>query len=225
MKKKVVNMHKIAEVEIQHDIMVANRKLAKRNQKILDKSNVFAVDVLGAIGSGKTSLIEALIQNMDYKIGVIAGDVISKFDAGRFQKYQVPVVGLNTGKECHLDAHLVEHALGDLPLDGIDLLFIENVGNLICPVDFDLGSHLRMVVISVSEGDDTVEKHPLIFKDADLVVINKVDIAEAVGADQEKMVQDVKKLNPDVAVIKSSLKTGKGLEEIINAIEKFIQEN
>lgn len=220
-----MNMHKIAEVEIQHDIMVANRKLAKRNQKILDKSDVFAVDVLGAIGSGKTSLIEALIQNMDHKIGVIAGDVISKFDAGRFQKYQVPVVGLNTGKECHLDAHLVEHALGDLPLDGIDLLFIENVGNLICPVDFDLGSHLRMVVISVSEGDDTVEKHPLIFKEADLVVINKVDIAEAVGADQEKMVQDVKKLNPDVAVIKSSLKTGKGLEEIINAIEKFIQEN
>jgi hydrogenase nickel incorporation protein HypB len=220
-----MKMHKIAEVEIQHDIMVANRKLAKRNQKILDKSNVFAVDVLGAIGSGKTSLIEALIQNMDHKIGVIAGDVISKFDAGRFQKYQVPVVGLNTGKECHLDAHLVEHALGDLPLDEIDLLFIENVGNLICPVDFDLGSHLRMVVISVSEGDDTVEKHPLIFKDADLVVINKVDIAEAVGADQEKMVQDVKKLNPDVEVIKSSLKTGEGLEEIINAIEKFIQEN
>jgi hydrogenase nickel incorporation protein HypB len=225
MKKKVMKMHKIAEVEIQHDIMVANRKLAERNQKILDKSNVFAVDVLGAIGSGKTSLIEALIQNMNHKIGVIAGDVISKFDAGRFQKYQVPVVGLNTGKECHLDAHLVEHALGDLPLDEIDLLFIENVGNLICPVDFDLGSHLRMVVISVSEGDDTVEKHPLIFKDADLVVINKVDIAEAVGADQEKMVRDVKELNPDVEVIKSSLKTGKGLEEIINAIEKFIKEN
>ncbi|MDD1763253.1 MAG: hydrogenase nickel incorporation protein HypB [Methanobacteriaceae archaeon] len=213
-------MHKIAEVEIQHDIMVANRKLAKRNQRILDKSGVFAVDVLGAIGSGKTSLIENLIQNMDYKIGVIAGDVISKFDAGRFQKYKVPVVGLNTGKECHLDAHLVEHALEDLPLEDIDLLFIENVGNLICPVDFDLGSHLRMVVISVSEGDDTVEKHPLIFKDADVVVINKVDIAEAVGADQEKMVKDVKMLNPDAIVIKSSIKTGKGLDKVIHTIRE-----
>jgi hydrogenase nickel incorporation protein HypB len=217
-----MKMHKIAEVEIQHDIMVANRKLADRNQKILDEADVFSVDVLGAIGSGKTSMIEILIEKMDHKIGVIAGDVISKFDAGRFEKYNIPVVGLNTGKECHLDAHLVEHAFHEINLESIDLLFIENVGNLICPVDFDLGSHIRMVVISVSEGDDTVEKHPLIFKDADLVVINKVDIAEAVGADQDKMVSDVKELNPDVKVIKSSLKTGQGLDEIINSIEGFM---
>lgn len=217
-------MHKIAEVEIQHDIMVANKKLAQRNQRIFDKAGVFAIDVLGAIGSGKTSLIENLIDKMDYKIGVIAGDVISKFDAGRFENHDVPVVGLNTGRECHLDAHLVEHALGDLPLEDLEILFIENVGNLICPVDFDLGSHIRMVVISVSEGDDTVEKHPLIFKDADIVVINKVDIAEAVGADENKMVDDVLKLNPGVVVIKSSLKTGEGLDEIINNIQNFMDE-
>jgi hydrogenase nickel incorporation protein HypB len=214
-------MHKIADVEIQHDIMVANKKLAQRNQRMLDKDDVFSVDVLGAIGSGKTSLIELLIQKMDNQVGVIAGDVISKFDAGRFQEYNVPVIGLNTGKECHLDAHLVEHALEDLPLDEIDTLFIENVGNLICPVDFDLGSHMRMVVISVSEGDDTVEKHPLIFKDADLVIINKIDIAEAVGADPEKMVKDAKILNPDVEIIKSSLKTGEGLDDIVKAIKRF----
>ena len=214
-------MHKIADVEIQHDIMVANRKLARRNQRIMDQNGIFAVDVLGAIGSGKTSLIELLIQKMGDQVGVIAGDVVSKFDAGRFQKYDVPVMGLNTGKECHLDAHLVEHALEDLPLKEIDTLFIENVGNLICPVDFDLGSHMRMVVISVSEGDDTVEKHPLIFKDADLVVINKVDIADAVGADPEKMVKDAKMLNPNVEIIKSSLKTGEGLDDIINAIKRF----
>lgn len=217
-------MHKIAEIEVQHDIMVANKKLAKRNQRIFDKANVFAIDVLGAIGSGKTSLIETLIDKMDYKIGVIAGDVISKFDAGRIENHNVPVVGLNTGKECHLDAHLVEHALHDLPMEDIELLFIENVGNLICPVDFDLGSHIRMVVISVSEGDDTVEKHPLIFKDADIVVINKVDIAEAVGADENKMVNDVLELNPGVVVIKSSLKTGEGLDNIIDNIQKFMKE-
>lgn len=217
-------MHKIAEVEIQHDIMVANKKLAKRNQRTLDKADVFAIDVLGAIGSGKTSLIEVLIQKMNHKIGVIAGDVISKFDTRRFESYNVPVVGLNTGKECHLDAHLVEHALDDLPLEDIDVLFIENVGNLICPVDFDLGSHVRMVVISVSEGDDTVEKHPLIFKDADIVVINKVDIAEAVGANQNKMMQDVFRLNPEAVVIKSSIKTGVGLEDVINSLEEFINQ-
>ncbi|MBU4547955.1 MAG: hydrogenase nickel incorporation protein HypB, partial [Euryarchaeota archaeon] len=190
----------------------------------LDNANVFAVDFLGAIGSGKTSLIEKLIQEMDYPVAVIAGDVISKFDAGRFEKYNVPVIGLNTGKECHLDSHLVEHALHDLPLDEVDILFIENVGNLICPVDFDLGSHIRVVVISVSEGDDTVEKHPLIFKDADLVVINKVDIAAAVGADEDKMVEDVKKINPDVQVIKTSLKENKGLSEIIESLHKFMAE-
>jgi hydrogenase nickel incorporation protein HypB len=215
-------MHKIADVEIQHDIMVANRKLARKNQRILDKNGVFGVDVLGAIGSGKTSLIENLIENMDQNIGVIAGDVISKYDAGRFESHQVPVVGLNTGKECHLDAHLVEHALHDLPIENIDILFIENVGNLICPVDFDLGSHLRMVVISVSEGDDTVEKHPLIFQDADLVIINKIDIADAVGASVEKMVKDVQKLNPDAKIITCSLKTGQGFDEIINSIESFM---
>jgi len=217
-------MHKIAEVEVQHDIMVANRKLARKNQKLLDKNHIFSVDVVGAIGSGKTSLIEALIDAMNYKIGVIAGDVISKYDAGRFENHDVPVVGLNTGKECHLDAHLVEHALYDLPMEEIDILFIENVGNLICPVDFDLGSHMRMVVISVTEGDDTVEKHPLIFQDADLVVINKVDLADAVGADSDKMVNDVKQINPDVQVIKTSLKTGTGFDEVTLAIDGFIND-
>ncbi|MBZ9570663.1 hydrogenase nickel incorporation protein HypB [Methanobrevibacter sp. TMH8] len=214
-------MHKVAEIEVQHNIMKANKKLADKNQKIFDDNNVFCVDFVGAIGSGKTSLIEDLIDNMNGSIGVIAGDVISKFDAGRFERHNVPVVGLNTGKECHLDAHLVEHVLDDMPMDKIDYLFIENVGNLICPVDFDLGSHMRIVVISVSEGDDTVEKHPLIFQGADLVIINKVDIADAVGANSDKMVQDVHDINPNVKVIKSSLKEGQGLEEIILAIEEF----
>jgi hydrogenase nickel incorporation protein HypB len=162
---------------------------------------------------------------MNYKIGVIAGDVISKYDAGRFEKHNVPVVGLNTGKECHLDAHLVEHALHDMPLEEIDILFIENVGNLICPVDFDLGSHMRMVVISVTEGDDTVEKHPLIFQDSDLVVINKVDLASAVGADSDKMVNDVKQINPEVQVIKTSLKTGSGFDEVIKAIDRYMRDH
>ena len=214
-------MHKVADIEVQKNIMEANNKLADRNRKNFEDHDVFCVDFVGAIGSGKTSLIEDIIENTDYKIGVIAGDVISEFDAGRIEKHGVPVVGLNTGKECHLDAHLVGHGVGDLPLDDINLLIIENVGNLICPVDFALGSHMRIVVVSVTEGDDTVEKHPLIFKDADAVVINKIDLADAVGADADKMVEDAKKLNPDVKIIKSSLKTGEGLEEIIEAIEEF----
>lgn len=214
-------MHKVADVEVAKNIMDANNKLAEKNKKNFEDNGIFCVDFVGAIGSGKTSFIEDIIDNTDYKIGVLAGDVISKYDAGRIERHNVPVVGLNTGKECHLDAHLVGHGLGDLPLDNINLLIIENVGNLICPVDFQLGSHMRIVVVSVTEGDDTVEKHPFIFKDSDLVIINKVDLADAVGADADKMVADAKSINPGVKVIKSSLKEGYGLDEVIKAIEDF----
>ncbi|ADP77204.1 hydrogenase accessory protein HypB [Methanothermus fervidus DSM 2088] len=215
-------MHKIAEVEVEKDIIMANKKLARKNQRLLNQKNVFAIDVLGAIGSGKTALIEKLIEKMNKKIAVIAGDVVSKYDAKRIEKLNVPVVGVNTGKECHLDAHLVEHALEEIPLDEIEVLFIENVGNLICPVDFELGSHLRMVVISTSEGDDIIKKHPHIFKEADIVVINKIDIAEFVGSDINKMVKDVKKLNPTAKVIKTSVKTGEGIDDVKNAILEFM---
>lgn len=213
-------MHQVADVEVAKNIMDANKKLAHKNLHKLEDNGIFCVDFVGAIGSGKTSIIEEIIDNTDYKIGVLAGDVISKFDAGRIEKHNVPVVGLNTGKECHLDAHLVGHGLEDLPLDDLDMVIIENVGNLICPVDFELGSHLRIVVVSVTEGDDTVEKHPIIFQTSDVVVINKVDLADAVGADADKMVADAQKLNPNVHVIKSSLKEGCGLDEIIAAIEE-----
>ena len=213
-------MHKVADIEVQKNIMDANRKLADKNRENFEDHGIFCVDFVGAIGSGKTTLIEDIIDNTDYNIGVIAGDVISEFDAGRIEKHDVPVVGLNTGKECHLDAHLVRHGVADLPLDDIDVLIIENVGNLICPVDFELGSHMRIVVVSVTEGDDTVEKNPLIFKDSDLIIINKIDLADAVGADTNKMIADAKALNPDVEVIKSNLKDGEGLKEIIAAINK-----
>ena len=212
-------MHMIADVEVEKNIMDANKKLAHKNLHKLEDNGIFCVDFVGAIGSGKTTLVEEIIDNTDYKIGVLAGDVISKFDAGRIEKHNVPVVGLNTGKECHLDAHLVGHGLGDLPLEDLDMVIIENVGNLICPVDFELGSHLRIVVVSVTEGNDTVEKHPIIFQTSDVVVINKVDLADAVGADADKMVADAQKLNPNIKVIKSSLKEGTGLDEIIAAIE------
>ena len=212
-------MHMIADVEIEKNIMDANKKLADKNLKNLEDNGIFCVDFVGAIGSGKTTLIEEIIDNTDYKIGVLAGDVISKFDAERIKSHNVPVEGLNTGKECHLDAHLVGHGLHDLPLKDLDMVIIENVGNLICPVDFELGSHMRIVVVSVTEGDDTVEKHPIIFQTSDVIVINKIDLADAVGADVDKMVTDAKKLNPNVKVITSNLKEGTGLDEIIQVIE------
>ena len=214
-------MHNIASIEVEQDIIQANDKLASENRKKFEEKDIFAVDLVGAVGSGKTSLLETLIDEMDDKIGVIAGDILSKFDAKRIENKNVPVKGLNTGKECHLDAHLVEHALPDILLDDISILFIENVGNLICPADFNLGAHVRTVIISVTEGDDTDEKHPMIFKGADMAIINKVDLAEAVGADADKMVEDVKTINPDIPVVKCSLKTGEGVDEIIILYKKF----
>lgn len=214
-------MHNVASIEVEQDIIQANDKLAAQNRKIFDEHNVYAIDLVGAVGSGKTSLLETLIDKMDDDIGVIAGDILSKFDAKRIEDKNVPVKGLNTGKECHLDAHLVEHALPDVPLDDISILFVENVGNLICPADFNLGTHIRTVIISVTEGDDTAEKHPMIFKGADMAIVNKVDLAEAVGADADKMVNDIKTINPDIPVVKCSLKTGEGVDEIITLYKKF----
>lgn len=214
-------MHNVASIEIEQDIIRANDKLAYGNRKVLDEKNVFAVDLVGAVGSGKTSLLEVLVDEMDEDIAVIAGDILSKFDAQRIEAKNVPVKGLNTGKECHLDAHLVEHALDDVPLDDIEVLFIENVGNLICPADFNLGTHVRCVIISVTEGDDTAEKHPMIFKTADMAIVNKVDLAEAVGADADKMVCDIKTINPDIPVVKCSLKTKEGVSDIIELLRKF----
>jgi len=206
-------MHITEEVSIGYDVLAANAKLARNNRITLEKFGITAFNIMGAIGSGKTLLIEKTIEQLDYRIGAIAGDVVARLDASRFEKLGIPTIGLNTGKECHLDAHLVEHGLMKLPLDSLDILFIENVGNLICPADYELGEHKRIVIVSVSEGDDIVEKHPLIFSTADLIIVNKIDIAEAVNADPDKMVSDARIINPRINVLKMSLKTGEGFEE------------
>ncbi|VVB91435.1 putative hydrogenase nickel incorporation protein HypB [uncultured archaeon] len=210
------------EVSIEYDILKENSEIARKNRKNLEKFNITAFNIMGAIGSGKTLLIEKTIERLgnEYRIGAIAGDVVARIDAARFEKHGIPTVGLNTGKECHLDAHLIEHGLPELPLDSLDILFIENVGNLICPTDYELGEHKRVVVVSVSEGDDIVEKHPLIFSTADLIIVNKVDIAEAVNADADKMVNDARTINPRIDVLKMSLKTGEGFGEWIDFVKK-----
>ncbi|MCX9011951.1 MAG: hydrogenase nickel incorporation protein HypB [Candidatus Methanoperedens sp.] len=210
------------DIPIEYDILKKNTEIARENRRLLTEYGVTAFNIMGAIGSGKTLLIEKTIERLgsEYRIGAIAGDVVARIDAARFEKHGVPTVGLNTGRECHLDAHLVRHGLTDMPLDLLDILFIENVGNLICPTDYELGEHRRVVVVSVSEGDDIVEKHPLIFSTADLIIVNKVDIAQAVNADADKMVKDARTINPRIGVLKMSLKTGEGFEDWIDFVKK-----
>ena len=213
-------------IHVGHDVFKANDKLAEKNKKKLDKHQIFSVNVMGAIGSGKTTLIEEAIKQFKekYKIAVIAGDVIAEMDASRFRKLGVPTIPVNTGKECHLDAKLVEKALNEIDLENTDLLIIENVGNLICPVDFNLGEHLRVVIVSVTEGDDIILKHPMIFKTAELAIINKVDIAHAVDVNAEKMREDILSLNHDVPVILTSKHNWESLETWIGFIEQGIKE-
>ena len=138
----------------------------------------------------------------------------------RLKKLGIPVVGVNTGKECHLDAHLVEHAIDHLPLDQIDILFIENVGNMVCPTDFRLGAEKRIVVVSSTEGDDVVNKHPMMFRDCTIGVINKVDLAPLVGANLDRMQKDIARYNPTMPVFRTNLKTGDGVAALLEEILK-----
>ena len=195
------------------DITGINKKHAEENRKLFDGLGLTAVNIMGAIGSGKTIMIEKIVGELggEIRIASIAGDVVSDMDARRIEKTGIPVVGVNTGKECHLDAHMIEHAARKLDLAGVSLLLIENVGNLVCPADFDLGTHRSVVVVSTSEGDDIVEKHPMIFLISHVCIINKIDIAEAVGASVEKMARDALRINPKLAVFKVSFKTGEGV--------------
>lgn len=216
-------MHRI-EVDAEMDLLEENKKLAESNRKLLREKGVVAINIMGAIGSGKTLLIEKTVEALkDYKVGAILGDVIAKDDYERVAKHGVKAMPLNTGKECHLDAHLVHHALEDLDLDGIDVLFIENVGNLICPVDFDLGEDYRVVMVSVTEGDDVVGKHPEIFRLADVIIINKVALADAVEANVDKMVEDARRLNPRAKIIRMDLKKGIGFDEWMEWLKCVLQ--
>ena len=206
---------------MEKDILAANRQIAEDNRKLLDKHGIVAFDFLGAIGSGKTLIIEKLADLLKSKgkaVGAIAGDVSGDDDYTRFRAHGMPAANINTGKECHLDAHLVDHALEDLPLDNIQYLFIENVGNLVCPVDFPLGSHKRVVVISVTEGDDMVRKHPAIFAFSDVIVINKIDLAEAMQVDPKILERDAKRVNPAAKIILMDARHGKGLDQLAAAL-------
>ncbi|HOD86351.1 MAG TPA: hydrogenase nickel incorporation protein HypB [Methanoculleus sp.] len=213
-------MHQI-DIHLEKDIYEANNRLADANAAHLRDHGVRAFDLLGAIGSGKTSLIERLvplIRERGLRAGAIAGDVYGDDDFQRIVALGIPAYNANTGKECHLDAHLVEHALEQMPLDDIDILFIENVGNMVCPTDFRLGAEKRIVVVSSTEGDDVVNKHPMMFRGGDIGVINKIDLAPFVGANLDRMESDIRRYNPGMKVFRTNLKTGDGLEGLLDTI-------
>lgn len=214
-------MHKVVSVELGANILAANNRIAEDNHRLLGEKGISSFDLIGSIGSGKTLLIERMLdilKDRGMRAGVICGDVTGDDDYKRISKHHVNVRNLNTGKECHLDAHLVDHALEDFDLSNIDVLFIENVGNLVCPGDFWLGTDKRVVVVSVTEGDDMIRKHPVIFGLSDVIVINKVDLAEAIEVNPQVLVDDANRYAPGKPVILTDAKHGEGIETLMKSL-------
>ena len=201
-------------ITIKEDILGANEEKAKRNQEKLDSKDIFTVNIMSSPGAGKTSLIMNTINQLRDKvrIAVVEGDVASTVDAEKIHERGISVVQINTAGGCHLDANMMANAMNNLPLNNIDLLFIENVGNLICPAEFALGEHKRAIIASLPEGDDKPQKYPLMFADADIVLLNKADLLPHLEFDIDAFTKTIIGLNPKVKIFQVSCKTGEGLE-------------
>lgn len=210
----------IYDIELEHSLLEANAKIAEQNRALLDKHGITAIDFMGAIGSGKTTLIAKLVEKLKNKHGVAVfnGDATTSDDQNLVAGSGIQVVQLATVNGCHLDANLVQKALNTIKLDGLRLLFLENIGNLICPAEFPLGAKARVVVISVTEGPWSVRKHPHMFLGAQIVVINKTDLTAAMEVSVEDLAADVHKLKPDIKVIPASCRTGAGVDDVAAAL-------
>lgn len=203
-------------IEVLKNITSANDTIAQRNRQMLDAQKVYAVNVMASPGSGKTSLIMQIIEKLRDRlsIAVIEGDVASSIDAEKIDKVGIPVVQINVGGSCSLEAQMLTPALERLPLKDADIVLIENVGNLICPAEFELGEHIKLVVSSTPEGSDKPAKYPLMFTESNVVVINKIDLAPYLDFDTDYFKQTVKGLNPDAVVFEVSCKTGEGIDAL-----------
>ncbi len=211
-------MHR-TRVRVATDALDANDTIAAANRADFDRAGVKVVNLMSAPGAGKTTLLEKALQDLHgVRAAVLEGDVQGSLDADRLAHLHVPVAQLNTGAgfggECHLDANMVRSALGALPLEDVDLLVIENVGNLVCPAEFRVGEDARIMVSSVAEGDDKPLKYPLMFRACELVIVNKVDLLEHVDFDLDRFLYHLEAVHPGVATILTSARTGEGIDAV-----------
>ena len=211
-------------IRVKKDILSANTRTAEQIRSGLDKHHVRMINIMSSPGSGKTSLITRAINRFKdlYTIAVIEGDVASSIDAERISQLNVRAIQINTGGGCHLDANMIEKALTDLELDHLDLVFIENVGNLVCTADFDLGAHRSVVILSIPEGDDKPYKYPVIFVEADIVLVNKIDVLPYFDFDLGMFPDIINGLNPSATVLPVSAKSGEGLDDWFSWIEQTL---
>jgi hydrogenase nickel incorporation protein HypB len=201
-------------INIKEEILAQNRELAGELRAGLRSQGVFLVNVMSSPGSGKTTLILRTIQELRnrFRIAVIEGDVDSAVDAERVAREGIPAVQLKTGGSCHLSAAMVEKGLNALPLASLDLVFVENIGNLICPAGSDTGAHLKLAMVSVPEGDDKPLKYPPIFRTSDVFLVNKIDVAAHFDFDVDVFRQSVRRLNPEAPIFQLSARTGEGMD-------------
>lgn len=210
---------------IKKNILEDNNKVASEIRERLKEKKVFAINLLGSPGAGKTTVLEKVIENLKnkYKMAVIEGDLYTSKDGERIEKHNIDVIQVNTGGGCHLDATMINRALENIKCDDLEFLVIENVGNLVCPASYDLSEDMKVVVMSVTEGNDKPLKYPAMFQRASLVILNKVDIIKFTDFDKEEFYKDLNLLNKDLKVLEVSCRENIGLKELSNYFEEQIE--
>ena len=216
----------MTQIDIQKPILDLNDKLAQRNHELFNEKGVFVLDLMASPGAGKTSTILATIAGLRdrYKIAVIEGDIASRVDADKIKAHGIPAVQINTGGACHLESDMIKRAIDVLDLDNLDLIIIENVGNLVCPSDFYLGEHAKVMILSVPEGHDKPYKYPNIFQISEAVILNKVDTMSVFDFNEEEFDGVVHSLNPKAPVFKIAATKGRGVDEWTDYLSKRIEE-
>ena len=215
----------MSEIKVVMNILQTNDEITSKNKKLLDEKSIYVINLMSSPGSGKTSLLELIISKLknDIGIAVIEGDIYTTKDAQRIEAQGVPVVQINTGGACHLDGEMIKGALNSLPLDKIDLLVIENVGNLVCPAEFEIGEDIKICVLSTTEGNDKPLKYPLMFEKSGVVILNKLDLIEFTNFNKEEFYKDIESLNANAEIFETSCVKNHGIDEICSWLITKIQ--
>ncbi len=213
------------EIKVLHQVMDWNEDVSEEVKETLSSHHICMINVMGSPGAGKTSLITSLINKLgkDWRAGVIEGDIAGQIDAERIADLGVPAVQLNTDGACHIEAMSIQHILPELPLDDLDVIFVENIGNLVCPAEFRIGESLRITILSTPEGDDKVEKYPLMFTDTDCLVLNKYDMLPYFDFDEARVQANYETVNPGAPLFRISSRTGDGIQELADFISEQIR--
>jgi len=212
-------------ISVVRDILEANERIAQQNRELFDRNNLLVLNLMSSPGAGKTSLLERTIDALKNHIsmGIIEGDIQSSRDAERIAQKGVPTVQINTGGACHLDGNMIRDTFEEFDFKALDLLVVENVGNLVCPAEFKVGEDFKVMILSVTEGDDKPAKYPLMFHESKVLLINKIDLLPYVDCSVGKIENESRKINPDQEIFRISCKTGEGLEEWYEWVKKRLK--